>query len=220
MRSPKQFGNTTEYNKSMRTLAALLFCLTLHAQQLNLSLNPATVQSGGTTTATLTFQDTSPTDNITAVQWNAALPAGVSFGVAATVVANKSTTCNGTECVLAGTPDPTTHLVNVTPLVSGAVVTFPVTVTAKPGTAMLTLQGLSAANNLGSAVAITSTGATLTITGSKYDLDGNGAVDYNDAVVALRQVLGLVACTNANFLNDGCMADDLVLELRAVLGLP
>ena len=202
----------------MENIAVLFvsLALTANAQQLNLTVSPSTVASGGMVTATLTFIDSLMPSTISALEWNAAFPTGVTVNAGNSLVAVKILSCNGALCILAGT-----NPLNNTAITNGPVTTFPLLITAPPGAIALALSKLDASSALGIDVPITSTGATLTVTPNKFDLNGDGVVDINDVLIEVQQVLGIVPCTNGDLNGDAkCGVPDLVLEIRAVLGLP
>lgn len=210
----------------MKNLVALFAgCLIAAAQSVSLSVSPSSVPAGGTATVTLNFVDSSPSGNMAGLQWVLTLPTGITAGTgsigASAIAGQKQLTCNNALCLLIGSGAPPAVLPNASPFISGAIVSFPLTVgsSVAPGQATIALSGLMAADTSGLFLAISSTGGTLTVL-SKYDLTGNGKVDDADIAVSLSQALGQTACTNADVNGDRkCDIRDVILEILARNGV-
>jgi hypothetical protein len=180
-----------------KLLLILACCTAGFGQMLNPSfLSPLMDGGGGVATLTLTFVDSVPTANVSAVQWTLVLPPGVTAALAvpgeAALSAAKKTPCNGLLCFAYG--------VNMQVFQSGVVAMIPITIpsTIPPGPLTFRLTKLIAASPGGDPVTVTSTPATLVII-PQYDTTS--------------------ACTSRN--SDGsCTVVSVVLALLAALGFP
>lgn len=205
------------------SLATILFYgVACAAQSLNLTVSPASVQPGGQATVTFTWTDAATSVNLAALQWTVALPPGVSQGTAAlgavSTTTNKVLSCGSAACILAGTG----ATPNATVMPSGIILTLPVTVAAgtAPGVIQIALTGVLGASSAGQPIAVTTTGATLTVL-SKYDLNGDGVVNSSDVQIMLSAAEGNSACVTTSLgVGDGkCDVSDVVLEVLADLGV-
>lgn len=213
----------------LRKLIVLFFPFLLAAaQSLSLSVSPASVYAGSssTVTASITFTDATPSANIAGLSWVLGLPAGLTMGVgtvgASGTAAQKVLTSNGTTSILIGSDGTgSSFALNQNAFTTGVIATFPVTVSTSstPGTATLNLTTPTAASAPGALVVITATGATLTIL-SQYDLNGDGSVTYQDVSIMLTDFLTGSCTGQAAKVGDGhCNISDVQLEIRAALGL-
>lgn len=207
------------------------FGLVAAAQSLVVSVSPTTIPStGGFATVTISFQDASPTANVTALQWVTSFgPAlNVSTGVPTTVQNSKPVSCPTPGCISAGTAS--TNL-NVTAFAAGPVATYPITINSgASGQLTLTLTSVAGASTSGVMVPMTVVPTKLSIT-SQYDLTGDGVVDGQDVAVAVQIASktitgGLTQCTGPFSqvkLGDGspgaCSIAALVQVLRAATGI-
>jgi hypothetical protein len=204
-------------------LGLILSAVFANAQSFSLSLSPASVQAGGTTTLTITYADSSPSSNTAAMEWALSLPAGITAGSytagAALTAAVKPISCGASICVAAG--DGAT--LNDTVIGSGVVATVPLTIssTITPGSEAITLTSLLGATATNpSTVALTVTPATETVL-SRYDLNGDGVVNATDVGIMLGDVIGTAICSGQSLnVGDGkCDVEDLEFEILAALGI-
>lgn len=206
----------------MKRFCLFLISVFAAAQSLTLSLSPASVQAGGSTTLTITYADSSPSSNMAAVQWTLSLPAGLTAGAytagAALTTAVKPVNCGTLACVAAG--DGST--LNDTVIGSGIIATVPLAVasTTTPGALSISLTALGATSTNPSTVTVTVSPVTETVL-SRYDLNGDGVVNATDVGIMLNEVIGTTTCSGQSLnVGDGkCDAVDLEFEILAALGI-
>ena len=214
-----------------------LLAAALCAQSLTLSFNPPAVSPGGTTTLTIAYTDPSPSANLTALQFQLVLPAGITPPTTgpsasrpnANYIADFNPANLYTEIGGWGT---TFSPWTVVAIPSGTIATWVMTVspTAALGANVLSLNPPTATTGApllgistgGSAVALTATAATLNVT-SIYDLNGDGAINAADVQLARNIAQGLVpnGCVPPFSLvgDNKCNVRDVILVLLAVLGI-
>lgn len=210
----------------MRKLIPFLFSLPLLAQSVTLTVSPANVAPGGTAVLTLTFTDTSSGSSMAGAQWTLTPPTGVTLAApalgAASTAASKVIQCGSgvfaALCLDAGI-GPT---LNANVIGAGVLATYTVTVsaTATAGPIPFGLTGLLGANSTsGSAIAITTTGASLTVT-SKYDLNGDGVVNSADVQIMVADYLTQTCTGAAAAVGDGkCDITAILQEILAATGV-
>lgn len=206
-----------------RVLLALSALSALSAQSLTLSLSPASLQAGQSTTLTISYTDATPSSNTAAIEWALSLPAGITAGSysagSALTTAGKLINCGPSACVAAG--DGAT--LNDTVIASGPIATVPLTVTSTtaPGTLTVTLTSLLGATATNpSTVTLTVNSPTVTVL-SRYDLNGDGLVNAADVTIMLNEVIGSATCSGQSLnVGDGkCDVEDLEFEILAALGI-
>lgn len=198
--------------------ALILSAALANAQSLNLSVSPASVKAGGSSTLTITWQDAATSTNTAAFQWTAG-GATIGAGSAGTALtsAGKSLACNGATCIGVSESTP----LNNNPIASGVLATVPLSVPTgtAPGPLTISLSGVVAVNTTGSQVTVTSAPVTLTVL-SNYDLNGDGVVNLTDVLSAVAQAVGSQSCSTADVNGDGkCNVIDVELVIEAALGL-
>ena len=135
----------------MKILIALILAIALKAQTLTPSLSSSSTYSSSTITLNLSFADSAPPSDISALQWTIKLPAGFSMGtpVLGSGAVGKTIACAAKTgiCIM---PAPA----NSPPLVNGIVAAIPLTVAAT-GSFSVRVSGAIASTLLGGNVPIT-----------------------------------------------------------------
>jgi len=156
--------------------------------------------------------------SVDGLQWTTPLPSGVSTtavaGSAATSSsAQKTLYCNPafSSCLLAG--------LNTNPLAAGQMAVYTATLPTAAGSYTFSVTGTLGASATGTAVTVGAGSSIVIQVLSRYDLNGDGVVNIQDVQLAAAQADGSSSCTTANFLNDGCTVDDVVLVTLASLGV-
>ena len=210
----------------MRKLLLFLIALPLLAQSVALTVTPQKLASGGTAVLTLTFTDSSSSSGMAAAQWTLTPPAGATLAApalgAASTAAGKVIQCGtgsfAALCLDAGIGS----TLNANIIGSGVLATYAVTVPAgtAPGPIPLGLTGLLGANaTAGSAVALATTGTTLTVT-SIYDLNGDGVVNSADVQIMVTAFQTPTCTGAAAAVGDGkCDITGVMQEILAALGV-
>jgi hypothetical protein len=204
----------------MRLLILFASAHLLCGQALNIAIvGNGPVRAGNTIQISLSLTG-SGGRNIAGLQESIAASTGGTFSVAngpANIAAGKSATCNQVGalyiCLDAG--------LNATAYSDGIVHTYSLQIPANAtsGQSSIVLSGLVAATAAGLGIPITGNSITFTLASpiSQCDLDGSGITDSADFDLALKEALGLAACSDLS--GDGkCTVVDVVRVANAVLG--
>ena len=185
----------------MRLLLIALLALPLTAQQATLTMTgPATVRPGATINANLSLS--SPGSNLAGLQWSVSLPVGytatASAGAASTA-AGKTLYCNpaASLCLTVG--------VNQSLYAAGVVATYQIAIpsSAPAGSVTIPLSGLVAASLDAQNIPITA-GPTYSVTVlSRFDLNGDGAVNIQDLIYWLQRRFAMTSTLDEDLNGDG-----------------
>jgi len=199
-------------------LILLATCVLMAAQN---TLTLSAVTTAGAPGSVLTVQVNYAGPVVAGLEWQLTPPTGSAITAAAGPAATagqKSITCRTTTsvlCILTG--------INALTMSPGQVATYQVTLPLVLGSYTLSIPStnLLGADLLANKIAI-SPGANLTVVvvPSRYDLNGDGKLDALDLALANAQILGISACTTADFNADGvCDVRDAEMLILASLGM-
>jgi hypothetical protein len=140
----------------MKILLSLLSTLA-YSQTLTPTLSEPFSYPGSTVILSVSFLDTGPSSSIAGFQWTLTLPAGITFGTPArgpTAPSDVTITCSNTTSICVASTSPSTIYK------SGVIMTVPLQLAPSVATStapqVIALTGITAVNNIGSAVAVTS----------------------------------------------------------------
>lgn len=196
---------------------SLIFILAFAAssQSLTLTSSTPTAKPGAQVMVTLSFTDSAPSANVAGIEWTLVLPNNAADGTPIGIVATKPMTCNGATCLMIGSGS----TLNASPLASGPLATFPITIAtgSQSGPLTVALSNVTATSVSGTSVSLNAPSLTLSVAAPLVgDLNGDGVVNAADVASAQSQALGFTPCTTGDVNGDGkCNVIDVQLVINA-----